>query len=472
MKILLIKPPLDKLTLGFKNLINLEPLNLEYISAGLSDLHELDILDMTIEKNLNKKLEKLQPDVVGISCSAVHTFQVHRIAQSIKRFNPNILIIVGGEQPTLLPHVFNTNYFDVIVIGEGIFTMREIMHNYEQKKSFDNILGIALPKNGDLIFTLPRKHTQNLDIWPFPNRNLTKKYRDKYYFYFHKPTASICTSMGCPNRCNFCCEWVKTGGVFGVRSPESVVQELSTIEEETVFIVDDNAFVDVRRAERIYELIKEKGINKKYIIFSGADIIVKHPEIIEKWAEIGLCKVCIGLESYKTEELRAVGKKSNVTVDTNTQAIDIIHKNGAEVLASFIIFPDYDEQDFEGLFDYIDKNNLYYIELQPLTPLPGTNLYIERYSDITCHNYELYDLCHVILPTKLPLKSFYNQMAMTYFKTNFYLRAKKVKVHEPFSYNLLHPRVIAFWRFLYSLSNADKAHSDKNIPFKLPEVKK
>lgn len=467
MKVLLIKCDYPKVTLSFKGIVNFEPLNLEYIGAYLSNNYDVEILDMTIEKDYKKKLKNFQPDVVGISCSTVHTFQTHQIAQHIRKLSPKTLIVIGGDMPTVMPTCFNRDYFDVIVIGDGIYTMKEILNNYEQKKPFENIPGIALPKEGRIIFTSRRKHIQNLDLLPFPNRDLTKKYRKNYHFYFRKPVSSIETSRGCLYKCNFCSLWEKTNGTYITRCPELVVDELSTIKEESVFFVDNNPFLDVKRMEKIYRLIKEKGIKKNYICFCSADIIARYPEIIEKWAEIGLSEVSIGFESFRIKDLQTIDKRT--TIDMNNRAVKILRQNKIDILVSFIIYPDYEEKDFKALFEYIEKNDLYYVQLLPLTPLPGTNLYKERYNDIISYNYELCDLQHVLLPTKLSLKKIYSLLTKSYFQIYFYTRTRKVRLNYPISYNPFHPVTIAFWRFLYALQKAHKAYSDKIIPFVLPK---
>mgnify|MGYP003401874260 CR=1 FL=1 len=53
MKVLLIRPPVPKFTIGLKHIMICEPLELEYVAAGLKD-HEVKIVDLILEKNLHK----------------------------------------------------------------------------------------------------------------------------------------------------------------------------------------------------------------------------------------------------------------------------------------------------------------------------------------------------------------------------------------------------------------------------------
>jgi hypothetical protein len=61
MKILLIKPPLNP---NMVTTTRIEPLELEYLAASVHE-HEVDILDMRVDRNLLKKLKNFKPHVVG-----------------------------------------------------------------------------------------------------------------------------------------------------------------------------------------------------------------------------------------------------------------------------------------------------------------------------------------------------------------------------------------------------------------------
>ena len=66
MKILLVRVPIPRHTMGLKHIMICEPLELEYVAAGL-DGHEVQIMDMILERGYEKRLARFQPDVVGTS---------------------------------------------------------------------------------------------------------------------------------------------------------------------------------------------------------------------------------------------------------------------------------------------------------------------------------------------------------------------------------------------------------------------
>ncbi|MCJ7497335.1 MAG: B12-binding domain-containing radical SAM protein [candidate division Zixibacteria bacterium] len=424
MKVLLIYPDTSQESVIPKKLINIEPLGLEYL-AGTIPEHQVEILDMKLEHNWQKKLEEYEPEVVGISGTVIHSYRMLEILKKAKELNPLTLTIIGGTHATLSPDDFNQPWVDVIVLGHRVSSFRQIVQNFERKKSFEKIEGIALPQKDKPYFTLIKNQITSLDHLPLPRRDLTQKYRKRYFHLIWRPTALIVTSAGCPYQCNFCSCPVLTGGKFLTRSPELVLEELSQIKEEYIYAGDDNFFFDYEHALKIYQLIKDSGIKKQYYILSRVDEINRHPDIVEKWAEIGLKKVFLGLESFKDEELKSLNKKC--TVEKNNRAIEILHNNKVDPLGAFVIQPYYKKEDFDALLEYMDKMKIYYHEFTILTPFPGTEFFDKVKGQLVFKDNRLFDLAHSLLPTELPSEEFYRLYSRLYRKAFSPLRALKIK---------------------------------------------
>jgi len=414
MKILLIQPPINPNIIGVGIAYLTEPLALEIISASVPE-HNVNIFDMRMEEStIEQKLDNFKPDIVGITGYTTEVYKIIDISQKVKKYDRNILTVVGGHHATMLPNDFDKESIDVVVIGEGENTFRELVNAYEKGLDFSNIDGIGIRKNGNLVFTKSRQLNINLDKVPLPNRSLTKKYRNRYFRGKWRPLTSMMTSKGCPFRCIFCALWKITRGKYLVRRPESVVDELSNIEEKYIDFAEDNFLHNIKRAEGIYELIKERNIKKIYKLYARSDTIVRHPDIIEKWKEIGMELILVGLESFRDDELKKLNKSN--TIKNNEEAIHILQKNNVEIAAYFIINPNYTEEDFEALAEYVQRMNLTQPIFTVLTPLPGTKLYEQRFNELTTHNYELFDFVHCVLPTKLPREKFYQCLLELYRK--------------------------------------------------------
>jgi radical SAM superfamily enzyme YgiQ (UPF0313 family) len=424
MKVLLVYPDTSPESVIPKKLINIEPLGLEYLAGAIPE-HEVEILDMKMENPWERKIEEFQPDVVGITGTVIHTHRMLEVLRRVKELNQKTLTVVGGTHATLMPNDFNHPFVDVIIPGHRVLSFKLLLQNFEKKKSFEDIEGLALTNGDKLCFTPVKNPVTDLDHLPLPRRDLTQKYRKRYFHLVWRPTALIVTSAGCPYQCNFCPCPVLTQRRFLKRSPELVLEELSQIKEEYIYAGDDNFFFDYQHALRIYEMIKEAGIKKQYYILSRVDEINRHPDIVEKWAEIGLKKVFLGLESFKDEELKSLNKRC--TVEKNNQAIEILHKNKVDPLGAFIIQPYYKKKDFKAILKYMDEMKIFYHEFTILTPLPGTEFYDEVKNKLIFADNRLFDLAHCLLPTELPLREFYRLYSRLYRKAHSPIRALKIR---------------------------------------------
>lgn len=409
MRILLIQPGRKKETIGFDQMIFCEPLGLELISGALRG-HNVKILDMRLNDGLFQTLKDFKPEICGISCS--YTIDVSsslRIAKELKAYSKNIFVVVGGHHPTMVPRDFFKDEIDAIVTGEGEWIMKDLVDGLEKGIELKGIPGLFIKNGDEFIFTGERNLIDDLDSLPFPDYEAIKKYRSNYYMGFQKPLALVETARGCPYHCNFCSVWVFYKGRCRMKSPERVVSELISLKERNVLFTDDNFLINIGRVEEIISLLKKKSIKKKFTIQARSDSIVRHPELITKLKGVGLRGVFIGFEKIKDDDLADIGK--NNSVKNNEEALEILRSLGIDVWASFIVDPDYSKEDFERLRQYIIEHKIETPTFSILTPLPGTDLYRQKEHELTTNDYDLFDIAHVVLKTKLPIHEFYKEYA-------------------------------------------------------------
>ncbi len=411
MKILLIQPAKSPRTIGGEDVFLYEPLALEYLGAAVGNDHEVRLLDMRLEKDLEHVYAQFQPHIVGITAYTVHVDVVKDLCRQVKSWNPAALTVVGGHHATVMPEDFLSPHIDVVVSGEGVFPFREIVRRVERKESFEGIPGTMFTRGAEVVRT-ERDRDIDLDAFPFPDRKLTARYRGEYYSEWMKPLASVRTSKGCPYRCNFCAEWKIAGGHYYRRKPVEVVKELSGISEECVFFADDESLVDVGRMSTLAQLIKEADIRKRYFLYGRSDTIARNPRLLEEWRAVGLERVFIGLEFFRDEDLTYIRKTS--TAAENEEAVRILQDLGISVYASFIVRPDSARSDFRGYHRYCRRLKLDYASFAVLTPLPGTDLYNDVKDTLITRDYALFDFIHTSLPTALPLKEFYVEYRRLY----------------------------------------------------------
>ncbi len=167
--------------------------------------------------------------------------------------------------------------------------------------------------------------------------------------------------------------------------------------------------MNVRRGRELAKAIKASGIRKHFNVQTRSDIIVKFPEMIEMWKECGELSVFLGLEKIDDEGLDSVNKSN--TAANNDQAIEILQDLDVGYTPNFIVDPGWGHEDFDKLKRWIDRTGAYASGFSVLTPLPGTDLWDEVEDEVNTEDWELFDIAHAVLPTKLPLDEFYRQLA-------------------------------------------------------------
>ncbi|MHB1415843.1 MAG: B12-binding domain-containing radical SAM protein [Chloroflexota bacterium] len=413
MRILLVQPGFGR-ELGVGRLSLVEPLGLETVAGGLGG-HDVRLLDLRIEGSLLSALKAFRPSLLGIHCSfTVDVYKTLEMAAAAKAAmgDGNLYVVVGGHHASLNPGDFAHPTVDAVVIGEGELTLAELVASLEAGKRPEQVAGLALNTPEGQVLSDPRPQVEDLDSLPFPARDLTRKHRNSYYFFHMRPMAVVETSRGCPFRCNFCSVWCFFKGTVRYRSPERVVEELARVREHRVMFSDDNFLADPERAERIAHLLRDRGVDHCYLFQARSDVVSTHPEVLKAWQAVGLEGVQLGLEKIDDAGLREVNKHNSVA--NNEAALEAIRRIGLGVMGSFIVDSDWDRGDFQALCDYLKSRQIGLPDFSVLTPLPGTVFYKRVRDQLVTDNYELFDLLHALLPTKLPLAEFYRQLTGLY----------------------------------------------------------
>ena len=417
MKILLVQPaPFEPGRLGLENVIWLsEPVALTSIAAMVPE-HEVRILDMRLEEDLayNEMLVEFKPDLVGTTSMTTDCYQAKALLHIAKNtLGDQCFTIVGGHHPTLKPQDFYVDCVDALCVGEGEDTFKELVDHLEGGGSFrqlGEIPGLRY-RDDDNTWVMSGKRGQerNLDTFPMPARHLVKKYSSEYFFTVANPMASMATSRGCSYPCNFCAIWEFYERRTRFLSAEAICDQMEQMEEPFVFFLDDNFLTKKSRLEALAAEIKKRGIKKYWGTQGRTDFIADNPETMRRLRDAGLIMVLSGYESNDENALDSLLKKN--TVDKNKRAAELMRELGIVSTGIFMVRPDFDEADFDTLYNHINDLGVAMPLVTVYTPLPGTQLYREREADLLTHDSRLFDLLHSVLPTKLPRQRFYEKLA-------------------------------------------------------------
>jgi len=423
--ILLVKPHISILVAKrLQDFLHLEPLELEIVAGGIPDEDSVSICDLSLErkpvKAFIKQLKEKKPDIIGFTGYSSQASIVKELAHIAKTYNPSVVVAVGGIHATIAPSDYSGDDIDLIVRGEGGTAFREIVKRFKEKKplAFGQAVLSSKAPDFDMKASAPPPKFPDLNDIPRPRRDLVK--RSRYFSVWSSSSekkmatifpriATIRTSYGCAFSCSFCVVPHVMGSKYLQRTPEDVVDEIEAIQEDHIYFVDDETFLNPKRMTKIAELLRQRGIKKEYVSWARSDTIVKNPELFRLWREVGLEIVYVGLEAMDDSRLDTYNKKT--TVENNQKAILFLQETGITLHASFMIDPGFSVNDFKLLEKKITNIGPAEISFTVFSPSPGTELWSKNKDKYICNPYLFYDCFHSILPTKLELKEFYYYFA-------------------------------------------------------------
>jgi hopanoid C-3 methylase len=294
---------------------------------------------------------------------------------------------------------------DCVLIGEGETAITGLLDALAQNRgSLKDVPGcVTLDHRAP-----PPAFVRSLDDL-LPARDLARR-RRKYFMGELDPCASIEFSRGCPWDCVFCSAWTFYGRNYRVKTPERAVDELAQIREPGIFIVDDVAFIQAEHGMQLGEAIARRGIKKRYYLETRGDVLLRNREVFKFWKRLGLEYMFLGLEAIDEEGLKRYRKR--VTLSKNFEALDYARSLGVTVAVNIIADPAWDRERFKVVRDWcLEIPEVVNISIN--TPYPGTETWHTESRRLTTRDYRLFDIQHAVLPTKLPLPEFYEELVET-----------------------------------------------------------
>jgi len=193
-------------------------------------------------------------------------------------------------------------------------------------------------------------------------------------------------------------------------SPERAVEDLASIREPGVFIVDDVAFVQSKHGFEIGEAIARRGIRKQYYLETRGDVLLRNKDVFKMWTRLGLQYMFLGLEAIDEEGLRKYRKR--ISLGHAFEALEFARSLGIQVAINLIADPDWDRERFAVVRQWcLEIPEIVNISVN--TPYPGTETWRTEARRIHSRDYRLYDIQHSVLPTRLPLADFYDELVRT-----------------------------------------------------------
>src|SRR6266436_840510 len=370
--------------------LRLEPLGLERVAAAVRAAgHEVRLLDLQIfqPRDYFAELDSFKPTAVGFSLNYLANVpQVLDLAKETRRRWPQCFLFAGGHSvsfiaPEVLDHAAGA--LDCVVRGEG---------------------EVITPHGAGPPPTL----LENLDAFP-PARDLAR-HRRRYFIGVLDPCASAELTRGCPWDCSFCSAWTFYGRSYRKASASAAAEDLARIEEPNVFLVDDVAFIHPEHGFAIGQELERRGVRKRYYLETRCDVLLRHPEVFAYWKRLGLEYMFLGVEALDEEALKLHRKRVSPT--DNLKALEIARTLDLTVAINIIADPDWDERRFAIVREWaLSRPEIVHLTVN--TPYPGTESWFTESRRLASLDYRLFDVQHAVLPTRLPLRRFYEELVRT-----------------------------------------------------------
>ena len=407
MRVLLVHPS----ALMYSELyLRLEPIGLERVAASIRAAgHEVRLIDLQIftAADYRAELASFRPQAVGFSMNYLaNAPEIIDLAKETKRLLPDCFFMIGGHSGSfiadeLLEH--GQGAIDCVVRGEGEVIAPRVLDAIGDPK-LSTLPGVVTLQGRGPSPTL----LEDLDTF-LPARDLTRN-RKKYFIGVLDPCASAELTRGCPWDCSFCSAWTFYGRSYRKSSPRKAAEDLASIREPNVFLVDDVAFIHPEHGFAIGEELERRKVRKQYYLETRCDVLIKNRDLFEYWKKLGLYYMFLGLEALDEEALKLHRKR--VTPGENFEALEIARELGLVVAVNIIADCDWDERRFEVVREWA-MTVPEVVHLTVATPYPGTEIWFTEARRLTSRDYRLFDVAHAVLPTRMPLDKFYAELVKT-----------------------------------------------------------
>ncbi len=387
-----------------------------YLEREAKDV-EIEVLDCTAQQTdwegMKKRIESFNPDVVAASAFATcNTYLAVRTLEIAKKTNSEILTVTGGQHFTATAQESLETYpeIDVIVRGEGEETLTELVKNAAKKSSFPKIKGISYKHKAKILHNSSRPLIKSLNDLPYPGYHFVKDIVHKYHFAAmagrKAPYALIEGSRGCSHRCTFCTQWRHWDGVWRLKSPERITDEIEFCYQNYgsrfIWLTDDD-FGPSKRANDLADELLQREIGDDLMLFVQwrCDDVIRSREVLPKMRKAGLYWVMVGVESPRSSTLESF--KKGITSDDAKKALKLLKKNDIFAHAMFIIGDRKDTaESIANLREFANELDPDFAIFTVLTPFPGLETYEEakRNGWIEDFNLSHYDMAHAIMPTE------------------------------------------------------------------------
>ncbi len=319
---------------------------------------------------------KNKPKLIGFSTWCITYPASLLIAKEIKRLAPEIPIVFGGPQASILATktLSNFTFIDYVLSGEADHTFPQLIKELAlDKPNLSFISGLSFrTDSGQIQINRLNGAISNLDNLPIPAYELIPRLK----------WLKLDVGRGCPFQCTYCSTNQFFENKYRVKSAKRIIDEMllafhkrkikSFSFAHDMFTLNKDFVFEL--CNKLISIKETKGIEFSWTCSARIDCVNK--EMLLKMKDAGCRNIFFGIETG-SERMQKIIKK-NLDVSKAYEIADICRINRITMHASFIIgFPEETEKELNktlrSAMILALKGAL--TQVSELTLLPGTPIF-------------------------------------------------------------------------------------------------
>jgi len=326
--------------------------------------------------------------VFGISSICSNFPMALWIAREIKACRPDALVILGGTQPSSVPIdiLERFEFVDMVVVGEGEITLREMAQADFDPKRFAACPGLATRVKSKAVFGGKRPLVKNMDALPLPDYSLID-FREYLAIQGKNFLPHVEVGRGCPFQCTFCSTASMWENDFRVKSPRRILEEMEALHRNHGFtqfdFIHDNFTTSRKFVAEFCDFMAEHNKDSlRWHASSRTDCI--DVQGLERMHSVGLSGLFFGIETG-SERMQAIIQK-NLSFERFRPILQCGNDLGVNMTTAFILgFPEENREDL----DQTVQRALQYkswgtarVFFSKLSPLTGTKIQLDYFGKL------------------------------------------------------------------------------------------
>lgn len=346
--------------------------------------HNVYLLDhASTNLNLEKTLawiKRRDPELIGITAMTIGFSSAIKIAQMVKKWNPNVKIVLGHYHPTICAGKILEKYghlVDFCVRGENEYILSNLIDYLEKNQNSEpkGILGLSYRHNDTVKHNPVCPINENLDELPFPDLKLLATNYHQNLAGINLMNSKFTTTFftrGCPFNCSYCTVPTISHRQCRSKSPQHIVDELSFLASEgysEIAFVDDNFSINLKKILQFCRILRKENLDLNWHVEMRVDRVSK--ELFEQLVLAGCKSVSFGIESANQRILNYYNKQ--ITPDQSIKAITAARKAKIEfIIGLFMIGAPYETiSECKNTINFALKSGVDFFFLNLVETWPG-----------------------------------------------------------------------------------------------------